>query len=110
MEVKKAIPRDHVKLTTIMRKSKSFWNYDQQQLDNWQAELTITPQFLLKNQVFKLLDKDKILALFAYSIQNQIIKLESLFVLPEYIGKGIGKLLMNTFLEKYKIYLLKKLF
>lgn len=83
-----------------MRKSKSHWHYDRQQLKIWQNELTISPTFLLNTKVFKLVDNAKIVGFFAFSFHGEAVKLESLFILPEYIGKGVGKLLMNAFLEK----------
>lgn len=102
MKIQKALQTDQHELTIVMRKSKAYWNYEQQQLDDWQDELTISPEFIMKNQVFKLLDKNKIVGFFAYSLQNKTLKLESLFLLPEYIGSGLGKLLMNVFLNKIK--------
>lgn len=100
MEIKEALQSDHNELTTLMRRSKSYWQYDQQQLKNWQDELTISSDFLLNNRVFKLVDKIRIIGFFAFSVLDKNLKLESLFILPEYIGKGVGKHLMNVFLEK----------
>ncbi len=110
MEIKKALPEDYEELTLIMRSSKSFWNYDQQQLLNWQDELTVSSEFISKNHVIKLIDRSKSVGFFAYSIHFTNVKLESLFVIPTHIGKGYGKLLMNSFLERAKSLHIKMIF
>jgi predicted N-acetyltransferase YhbS len=35
-------------------------------------------------------------------MDESTIKLDNLFILPEFIGKGLGKLLMNDFLTRIK--------
>lgn len=37
------------------------------------------------------------------------IKLDNLFILPEFIGTGLGRILMNHFLEKVKDYEIEKI-
>jgi ribosomal-protein-alanine N-acetyltransferase len=110
MDVIKALQKDHRELTTLMRQSKSYWGYDQKQLKKWQADLTISSEFISNNHVFKLVRENKILGFFAFSIQNNDVKLESLFILPDFIGKGIGKLLMTKFLEKVEELPIKRIF
>ncbi len=43
---------------------------------------------------------DEIVGFYAYAVRPPLVKLESLFLLPRHIGKGLGKLLMDHFLAK----------
>ena len=100
MRIEEASPSDHFALTSLMRQSKAFWKYDQGQLDRWQEELTISPRFIEQNNVIKASDGTKIVGFYAYAVYPKLVKLESLFVLPSHIGKGLGRLLMHHFLDQ----------
>ncbi len=86
-----------------MRQSKAYWKYDQHQLDRWQEDLTISPRFIEQNHVVKASSGDEIVGFFAYAVHPTLVKLESLFVLPRHIGKGLGRLLMDHFLAKISV-------
>ena len=100
MKIAEASPDDHHALTTLMRQSKAFWKYDQNQLNRWQQELTISPRFIEQNHVIKASSGDEIVGFYAYAIHPTLVKLESLFVLPSHIGKGLGRSLMHHFLDQ----------
>ncbi|WP_317197398.1 GNAT family N-acetyltransferase [Flavobacterium psychroterrae] len=47
--------------------------------------------------------EDKIIGYYSFFHESEnTIKLDNLFVLPDFIGKGFGKILMNDFLNKLK--------
>ncbi len=100
MRIEEASPSDHFALTSLMRQSKAFWKYEQGQLDRWQEELTISPRFIEQNYVIKASDSTKIVGFYAYAVCPTLVKLESLFVLPSHIGKGLGRSLMHHFLDQ----------
>lgn len=100
MRIEEASPDDHHALTTLMRQSKAFWKYDQNQLNRWQQELTISPSFINQNQIFKASNDHEIVGFYEYAVHPPLVKLKSLFVLPRHIGKGLGKLLMDHFLAR----------
>jgi len=103
MIIVKASVNDAVILTEITKKSKSFWGYSAEQILIWSDLLTITKEYITDNYVFKLKNDDETIGYYSYSydLENSI-KLDNLFVLPEYIGNGFGKLLMNDFLNRIK--------
>ncbi|WP_262493586.1 GNAT family N-acetyltransferase [Flavobacterium branchiophilum] len=58
---------------------------------------------LKKNKVYKLVKNEQIIGYYSYfSTDENIIKLDNIFILPEFIGKGFGKILMNDFLQNIK--------
>ncbi|MEQ8925156.1 MAG: GNAT family N-acetyltransferase [Fulvivirga sp.] len=102
MKVYKATSNDHNNLTSLMRNSKSYWGYEQKLMDKWQDELTITKEFIENNHVFKIVVKSVIVGFFAYSTIESLARLQSMFILPNKIGKGLGAFMMDTFLDELK--------
>lgn len=103
MLIEKASTKDHEILTEITKKSKAYWGYSEEQILKWSNNLTITQDYLKDNDVFKLINGNKIVGYYSYIIEEEKnVILDNLFVLPEYIGKGFGKYLMTDFLNRMK--------
>ena len=101
MNVKKANRIDANEITELTMRSKNFWDYGKNQMEEWRDELTITPKYIDENQVFKIIKNDRLIGFYAYqSINSKLVKLNYLFVEPEFIGKGYGKILMKDFLKR----------
>jgi GNAT superfamily N-acetyltransferase len=99
MAIEKANNTDHQILTQITKKSKAFWGYSEEQIEIWSKFLTVTSSYIDTNTVYKLSIKDQIVGYYSFFNKDQkTVKLDNLFVLPEYIGKGLGRLLMEHFL------------
>ena len=103
MTIEKANTIDHEILTEITKKSKAYWGYSEEQLVIWSNNLTITQDYIKRNDVFKLVNNNIIVGYYSYFPEEEkSMKLDNLFVLPEYIGKGFGKYLMTDFLNRMK--------
>ena len=103
MIIEKATIQDNGILTEITKQSKAYWGYSAEQILLWSDLLTITPNYIEDNSVFKLVTDEKIIGYYAYfNVNDTIVKLDNLFLLPEFIGKGFGKLLMRHFLTRVK--------
>ena len=101
MIIKKSTSELHVKLTEISLISKKYWNYSDEWMEIWKDDLTITENFITNNYVYHLEnDANEIVGFYAFVKFDNYIELDSLFVLPEYIGKGFGNLLITDFLSK----------
>ena len=99
MVIEKANNTDHEILTQITKKSKAFWGYSEEQIEIWSTFLTVTSGYIKANAVYKISVEDQIMGYYSFINQDEkTIKLDNLFVLPEYIGKGLGRLLMEHFL------------
>ncbi|MFG4004346.1 GNAT family N-acetyltransferase [Flavobacterium aquidurense] len=99
MTIQKAIPSDHEILTQITKKSKAYWGYSNEQIEIWAQFLTVSKEYIETNPVYNLVAEDQIVGYYSFFHESEnTIKLDNLFVLPEFIGKGFGKVLMNDFL------------
>nr|WP_315170006.1 GNAT family N-acetyltransferase [uncultured Flavobacterium sp.] len=102
-EIVQSTIEDNEILTEITMKSKAYWGYSGEQMKNWSELLTITKNYIETNNVFKLLVDDLTVGYYSYFYLNEKeVQLDNLFVLPNYIGTGLGKLLMNDFLNRIK--------
>lgn len=100
MEIIKAEITDHEILTEITKKSKAYWGFSEDILNEWKPLLTVTKDYIQKNNVFKRVDSEKVIGYYSYfSADENTIKLDNLFIRPEFIGRGFGKILMNDFLK-----------
>lgn len=103
MIIKKAIPNDHKLLTEITKKSKAYWGYSQEQIENWSQFLTVSKEYIETKSVYNLIVDDKIIGYYSFFHESEnTIKLDNLFILPDFIGKGFGKIVMNDFLVRIK--------
>ncbi len=103
MKIEKAHRADANNLTNLTIRSKDYWNYGAKQIQEWIDDLTITPNYIAKNEVFKLVLSDEVIGFYAFQPENKkLVKLNFLFLEPEFIGKGYGKLLMNDFLQRVR--------
>lgn len=99
MTIKKAIPNDHKILTEITKKSKAHWGYSDEQIEIWSEFLTVSKEYIETKSVYNLIVDDKIIGYYSFFHESEkTIKLDNLFVLPEFIGKGFGIVLMQDFL------------
>ncbi len=103
--------RDSKALTELSFASKRYWHYPEKYYEIWQNELTISPYYIRKNDVF-IYEHDH--AVVGYcsviSLENDMqvaggiiakgVWLEHLFVDPLHIGKGIGTKLFAKVRER----------
>jgi GNAT superfamily N-acetyltransferase len=104
--IRSAIIEDSETLTNISFESKGYWKYPKEYFEIWQNELTISQNYIQRNDVFVYENYGSIIGY--YSIVNleedieicgipinRGIWLEHMFIDPQYIGKGYGTKLFS---------------
>lgn len=103
MQIEKAKNIDANELTELTIRSKSHWNYSKEQIEKWKNDLTVSPNYIDENEVYKLIFNNVLIGYYSYFRLNENdVKLENMFIEPKFIGKGYGKLLMSDFLKRIK--------
>ncbi len=103
MKIVRSEPKYHQELSGIAKKSKAFWGYSRELMEFWDDDLTISEDYILKNEVFHLVSEDYIEGFYSYFKEDKnTVRLDYMFINPDSIGKGFGKLLMEDFLDKMK--------
>ena len=101
MIVERATLNDHQALSILMKTSKAYWGYSAEQMHLWNEELTITANYIQVNAMYKTTQNGQIAGFYAYrKLTTMLVKLDSLFVSPDFIGSGVGRLLMTHFLQQ----------
>ena len=69
-------------------------------MQRWDADLTITPEFIADNHVYIAEDGDRISGFYALSVKDQKAELDHMWVAPDLIGTGVGKQLFLAAMQK----------
>lgn len=80
-------------LSELAQSSKATWGYPTRWMALWRPVLTITPQFVAEHPVFVAMEAATIVGFYALKIDGSSGSLEHLWVLPEAIGRGVGRAL-----------------
>ena len=103
MKIEKAKNTDASEITELTIRSKSYWNYSKEQIEEWKNDLTVTSDYIEKKEVYKLIDNTILIGYYSYyKLNEKDVKLENLFIEPRFIGQGYGKLLISDFLQRIK--------
>ena len=110
MKVIKATTNDAKTLTDLTIRSKAYWNYSQEQIELWREDLTITKDYINKNQVHILFDQEFLIGYYSFYLTDKsTVKLDNIFIDPAFIGKGYGKKLMERFIHNSREMNLEKI-
>ncbi len=86
---KKANPEDSKFLSEVAQKAKQNWGYPDDWMQLWQEDLTLTPNYIEENLVFKIYDQDRFIGFYAI-VDAEIPELDHLWLVPESQRKGYG--------------------
>jgi GNAT superfamily N-acetyltransferase len=82
-------------LTSLVLRSKAYWGYSKEFLGSVERELTITEDYLKNAVAFIAESNCQPVGIVGLSLKRD--ELEFLFIDPEHIGKGVGKILWDRF-------------
>lgn len=80
-------------LTRIARAAKRFWGYPEKLLRLWDPDLRITPGFAARHGVYCAVGDGGVVGFYALSGRGPGRELKHMWVDPERIGSGIGRLM-----------------
>jgi len=89
--IRRATPEEAVTLTNIALAAKRHWGYPEHWIKHWEADLTIAPEFIEGNEVYVAESDGEARGFYALTVSDSKAELEHMWVLPDYIGTGIGK-------------------
>ncbi len=99
VQIRAAHPSEAERLAELAWLAKSSWGYSQAQLELWRESLTPTAKSIAARPTF-VAEVDGFLAGFSQiNIEASPIELEHLWVHPDHMGKGVGRLLLSSCLN-----------
>lgn len=93
--IRRATSADAIALTEIAHAAKRHWGYPERWIEIWKENLTITPDFISTHEVYVACVEGEIAGFSAVGATEGRVWLEHLWVLPEHIGTGLGKMLFT---------------
>lgn len=100
MPIRRAKMEEAATLTEIAFAAKRHWNYPERWIELWSEDLTITSEFIERHEVFMAVEQGKPIGFYALATSEGKTELDHLWVLPEWIGKGIGRQLLAHALDR----------
>jgi GNAT superfamily N-acetyltransferase len=95
LEIQRARPEEADTLTRIAFAAKAHWGYPDHWMERWREDLTVTPEYVHQNEVHVALVEEQPAGFYALVGEGRRIELEHLWVLPEHMGEGVGRALLE---------------
>jgi ribosomal protein S18 acetylase RimI-like enzyme len=89
--IRRVLPEEAELLTRIAISAKAHWGYPERWMEIWEPQLTFNPEYFEGNESWVAIADTKPIAFYTLQQKNGNAWLENLWVLPEYIGRGVGK-------------------
>ena len=100
MRIRQASPDEAAKLTEIAHDAKRYWGYPEHWIKHWQADLTISPEFIANNDVYVAEQEGKLLGFYALIVRENKAELDHMWVAPKHVGSGVGKELFINAMQR----------
>ena len=91
ISIRRAIPEEADVLTQIALSAKRHWGYSDRWMEIWKPQLTFSPDYFEENESWIAETDNRPIAFYTLQDKDGVAWIENLWVLPEYIGQGVGK-------------------
>lgn len=98
---KTAARSDADTLSKISIAAKRYWDYPEAWIAAWLPDLLISEAYIRENQVMKVELNREMIGFCAIERERGYYEIGHLWVLPQYIGHGIGKQLLEKSIAKF---------
>lgn len=95
MEIVRADPADADRLHAIAVAGKAHWGFDAEWMAEWAQRVRITPEYLAGSLAFVAVEGGAIAGWYALLSRPPAVLLDHLWLLPEQIGRGLGRRLFE---------------
>jgi GNAT superfamily N-acetyltransferase len=95
MTIIRAKAEDAETLTEIAHAAKRHWGYPENWIRAWRDILTMRPEFIAENTAYCAIEDDRPIGFYILTREADGIHLDHLWVLPDAMGRGIGRALFE---------------
>jgi len=86
-------PEQADQLSQIALAAKAHWGYPERWMEIWKPQLTFSPEYFAEHESWMAVSGELPVGFYTLEEKNQDAWLENLWVVPDFIGKGIGRML-----------------
>ncbi|TFJ91376.1 GNAT family N-acetyltransferase [Lentibacillus salicampi] len=98
-KIRGALEKEAAILSDIAIESKAYWDYSKEFIKACKDVLTINKQYIQENHVYVLEDQEELVGFFSFE-RDEVDSLDFFYILPEFIGKGFGRVMWNNVIQK----------
>jgi streptomycin 6-kinase len=103
IDIKEALPENLNQINELLRISKAYWGYDAVFLDRFMERLGITDMYMQQHAIKLFCVDDYLAGFFNFGFNaDGLFELDNFFLHPNYIGKGIGRMLRQACCQEAK--------
>jgi GNAT superfamily N-acetyltransferase len=102
VKIERARPEHASTLTEIAISAKRHWNYPERWIEIWLPSLTISSDYISQNETWMAVVDATPAGFYSLHKDEDSLWLDNLWVLPEFMGQGVGKQLFQHALERSK--------
>lgn len=102
MEIRKARIEERDQINAMIMRSKAYWGYDEAFMDACREELSLSVERLLSDNLRVLAKENAVVGTVELVMDGQEAHLYKLFVDPDVIGSGAGRILYEWALARAK--------
>ena len=95
ISIRRARPEEANILSRIAIAAKNHWNYPAHWMERWIPQLTFSPTYFEENESWAAEMGDEPIAFYTLQEKSGHAWLDNIWVLPAYIGQGVGKQLFR---------------
>jgi GNAT superfamily N-acetyltransferase len=102
MEILRAKPAEAPALSGIAFAAKQHWGYPARWMEQWRNVLTLQPDFIAQHETYTAFLEGQAIGFYSLRRGLDRMHLEHLWVLPQKMGRGIGRTLFAHAIEQLK--------
>ena len=99
IEIRRAEPQEHETLTAIAHASKRYWGYPEEWIELWSDQLTFAKDDIASSETWCAVLEHKIVGVYALELDEREAEIDGFWVLPGFMGKGVGRRLFEHLIE-----------
>ncbi len=100
MRIVRAKPDDAAVLTDIAFAAKRHWGYPEKWIESWRDLLTVRPEFIANHETYAAILDGRTVGFYALGRKNDRLDLLHMWVLPNAMGRGVGRSLFVHGVER----------
>lgn len=100
--VERALPDDADALTAAAHESKQTWGYPRAWIESWSDQLTLTPEYIRRHEVYTGRVEAKLAGFYALADHDRQWCLDHFWVRPAYLRQGVGRRLFADAVDRIR--------
>jgi GNAT superfamily N-acetyltransferase len=102
MRIVQAKPDDAAALTEIAFAAKRHWGYPERWIEGWRDVLTVRPEFIASHETYAAILSSRTVGFCTLGRKDDKLDLLHMWVLPEAVGQGVGRLLFMHVIKRMR--------